>query len=592
MKPQQIITVDVRYERDIVVARQRARQISQRLGFDVQDQTRIATAVSELARNAFGYGGSGKVTFSLEGRALGVVVEDHGPGIDQIDAILAGTYRSSTGMGIGIAGAKRLMDAFAVETARGKGTRISAQKALPRHVEAPTMATVAELSRVLCELRAEDPFAEIRHQNHELIAAMDELKRQQGVLEDVNAELAETNRGVLALYSELEDKATSLQRANEFKTRFLANVTHEFRTPLNAVLALVRMLLGREDGELTAEQERQVLYIRRSVEELYEFVNDLLDIAKVEAGKSTVRRGEILLSDLFATLRGMLRPLVPEGGPVELVFEDPGEDVRLESDAGKLTQILRNFIANALKFTEKGEVRVAFARSGSDYGVFSVRDTGIGIDPSDQQRIFDEFVQVDAQKQGSTPGTGLGLPLARKLAALLGGRIFLVSEAGVGSCFSLAMKLIAPQPDAASPMEDRPEGESGRLECAARRVLIVDDSEIARYVLSDTLRREGHEVTEATDGPSALLLAKSLHPDVVFLDLAMPLMGGAEVLAQLKRDPATAEIPVVINTSTILSADEIAALKRSAAAVISKNPEQSQASLRTMREVLRGAPHG
>ncbi len=588
---QQIITVDVRYERDIVLARQRARLISEHLGFDVQDQTRIATAISELARNAYGYGGAGMVTFALEGRALVVVVEDHGPGISQIDAILAGTYRSVTGMGIGITGAQRLMDEFVVETELGKGTRITTRKLVPRQVETPTMKTLATLSRALSELRSEDPFAEIRHQNHELISTLDELKRHQQVLEDVNRELAETNQGVLALYTELEDKASSLQRANEFKTRFLSNVTHEFRTPLNAVLALVRMLLGREDGELSPEQERQVVYIRRSVEELNELVNDLLDIAKVEAGKSTLRCTEITVSELFASLRGMLRPLLPEGSPVELVFEDPREDVRLATDEGKLTQILRNFVANALKFTERGEVRVTFARDGADYGVFSVRDTGIGIDPSDQQRIFDEFVQLDAQKLRAVQGTGLGLPLARKLASLLGGRIFLTSEPDVGSCFSFVMKLSAAEAQGKTPLADLPDVASPRHEWVARRVLIVDDSEIARYVLSDTLRREGHEVTEATDGPSALLLAASLHPDVVFLDLVMPGMGGEEVLARLRGEPATAEIPVVINTSTILDAEALEALTKRATAVISKNPEHRQASLRTIRDVLRGAAH-
>ena len=189
---------------------------------------------------------------------------------------------------------------------------------------------------------------------------LDELRQRQEELARLNRELEDTNRGVVALYAELDERADHLRRADEVKTRFLSNMTHEFRTPLNSILALTRLLLDRVDGELTPEQERQVYFIRKSAENLSELVNDLLDLAKVEAGKIVVRPAEFEVRNLFGALRGMLRPLLLNTS-VNLVFEEPDGIPPLHTDEGKVSQILRNFISNALKFTEQGEVRVSGA---------------------------------------------------------------------------------------------------------------------------------------------------------------------------------------------------------------------------------------
>ena len=190
-----------------------------------------------------------------------------------------------------------------------------------------------------------------------MLFQLQELERRRDELLHLNQELQDTNRGVVALYAELDERADHLRRADELKSRFLSNMTHEFRTPLNSILALTRLLLGQTDGRLTAEQQTQVQFIRKSAENLSELVNDLLDLARVAAGKTTLSPVEFTADSLFGALRGMLRPLLV-GDAVALVFEECSDLPPLVTDEAKVSQILRNFISNALKFTPRGEVRV------------------------------------------------------------------------------------------------------------------------------------------------------------------------------------------------------------------------------------------
>src|SRR5262249_51286513 len=295
---------------------------------------------------------------------------------------------------------------------------------------------LARIADELARQPASDPLQEVQRQNQELLRALDELGRRQDELAGLNRELEDTNRSVVALYAELEEKADHLRRADDLKSRFLSNMSHEFRTPVNSIQALARMLLDRVDGDLGVEQERQVLFIRKAADALSELVNDLLDLAKVEAGKIVIRPIEFDVAHLFGALRGMLRPLLV-GEAVTLVFDEPEDVPSLYTDEAKVSQILRNFISNALKFTERGEVRVT-ARLLPDRNAvaFSIADTGIGIAPEDQERIFQEFTQIDSPLQRRVQGTGLGLPLCRKLAELLGGSVHVESTPGVGSTFT------------------------------------------------------------------------------------------------------------------------------------------------------------
>src|SRR4051794_24307556 len=234
-----ILSFTIRFEHDTVAARQRARQIARLLGFDHQEQTRISTAVSEIARNAFNYAGGGRVEYLLEGRTAPqlfiIKVTDSGPGIRDLDTILEGRYQSQTGMGLGIIGARRLMDQFQIDSEPGRGTTIWLKKLLPKRARLVSAAEIAQVASALIQEGPQDAFQELQHQNQELIAALEEIRNRQADLTRLNRELEDTNRGVVALYAELDEKADYLRRADELKSRFLSNMSHEFRSPLNSI---------------------------------------------------------------------------------------------------------------------------------------------------------------------------------------------------------------------------------------------------------------------------------------------------------------------------------------------------------------------
>ena len=699
-----ILTLEIRFEHDVVLARQRARQIAGLLHFEQQDQARIATAVSEIARNVYNYARTGRVEFRIEGRTapqvLVIHVADEGPGIAHLREILAGQYRSETGMGLGIIGAKRLMDRLDVETSSG-GTTVLLKKILPRGAGLVGPKVIAAIGEQLARLSPQNAFEEVQLQNQELIRALDELKRRQADLVRLNQELEDTNRGVVALLAELDEKADHLRRADEMKSRFLSNMSHEFRTPLNSMLALARILTDRTDGDLTAEQEKQVGFIRKAAEDLTELVNDLLDLAKVEAGKIEVHAADFEVADLFGALRGMLRPLLVSES-VRLVFDGPAGVPALHGDEGKVSQILRNFISNALKFTERGEIRVrAEHDAGAGTVTFSVADTGIGIAADDLARIFGEYQQVDNAIQRRVRGTGLGLPLSKRLAELLQGGISAESEPGRGSTFFLRLPVayVPAEPPAPEPAREEPDALRLPLvvvedDAAAREVygallrgtefqvlaassvqgarqavrearpaaiildvqlkgedtwgllaelksgeakdvpvlvvtavddeakavslgadayllkpvqrpwllhtlrrltrarpdsvLIIDDDQLSRYTLADTLRQTRFQVIEADNGTEGLRRAREDGPRAIFLDLNMPGLDGFEVLARLKEDTSTREIPVFVVTSKVLSADVRRQLEP-ACAVLSKEFTGRAKAREEVAALLRGA---
>jgi signal transduction histidine kinase len=254
----------------------------------------------------------------------------------------------------------------------------------------------------------------------------------------LESELAETNKGVLALYAELDENAVQLREAADLKSRFLSYMSHEFRTPLASITSISDILIGGMDGPLTAEQQRQIQFVRGSVRELTEMVDDLLDLAKVDAGRISISPEWFEMVDLFSALRGMFKPIVGSGS-VSLIFEEPAEIPKIYTDDKKLSQILRNFISNALKFTSEGEVRVSAALVGKTHVEFAVTDTGIGIATEHLPALFADFVQIDTRIQKRLRGTGLGLSLSKKFAELLGGKVGVTSQEGHGSRFSVVI---------------------------------------------------------------------------------------------------------------------------------------------------------
>jgi signal transduction histidine kinase/CheY-like chemotaxis protein len=704
---QRLFTADIRLESDVVLARQKARAIAAALKFDAQDQARIATAVSEIARNTYQYAGGGRAEFRVETSPkpmLVITFRDESKGIPNLDDILDGRYVSETGMGLGIIGAKRLMDHFQIESTPGKGTTVVLGKQIPlRHAR----LNPETLNKLLAdtERATASPYEEIMRQNKEMLGTLEELRKRQEELAQLNRELDETNRGVVALYAELNDKADFLQRASELKSHFFSNMSHEFKTPLNSITALSRILLDRLDGDLTAEQEKQVKFISRSAQDLSDLVNDLLDLAKVDAGRVIMRPNDFQVASLFAALRGMLRPLVAQNSSVNLIIEEPGPDIPdLYSDEAKISQILRNFISNALKFTERGEIRVHVRRGHDDTVTFAVSDTGIGIAEEDQERIFEEWTQIEGKLQKTAKGSGLGLPLSRKFAQLLGGDVYVKSELGAGSTFFavVPIKFKGPTEVVYVPevkrdldpgkwpvlvVEDNKEAlfiydkylkgtqfqivpaknlkearkalqeirpaavildvllqgeqswellqdlkqtpstskipvfvvtvlenkqkammlgadrfhskpvdrawlvqqlENVELRNTGVHVLIIDDDEVARYLVRAVLNQMDFQFEEASGGHEGLQRAAEQKPDVIILDLSMPDLSGFEVLSTLKANSSTADIPVIIYTSTVLDSHQNRMLEE-AVAVVPKESKSRELSLEKFTDAFRKA---
>ena len=534
-----LLSLAIREEHDVVAARQRTKHIADSLGFDRIDQTRFATAVSEIARNAFMYASGGRAEYAIEGttapQLFVIRIADTGRGIANLDEVLGGRYQSRTGLGVGISGARRLVDRFEIETTQA-GTTVTLAKLLPAGAPHYDGAAVGRLVQQLTTRRPEGPLEEVRQQNSELVRALDTLRARQEDLERVNRELEDTNRGVVALYAELDERADHLRRADEIKTRFLSNMTHEFRTPVNSILALSRLLAERlQSGE---HEKNELYYIRKSAQQLSDLVDDLLDIAKVEAGKIEVRPTLFEIPALFGALRGMLKPLLV-GQSLSLVFTEPGDLPPLYSDETKISQILRNFISNALKYTERGEVRVsAHFRRDDNVMEFSVADTGIGIPEEDLPRIFDEFVQIENPLQRQTKGTGLGLPLSRRLAELLDGTITVSSQFGIGSTFTLTVPIIHRDAPSAFSAPAVPEG--------LVPVLVVEDSDEDVLVYQRLLANGRFHLVHASTAEAALKLLGAIRPAAVILDIHLHGHDAWDLLVALRRGSETADLPVIV----------------------------------------------
>jgi signal transduction histidine kinase/DNA-binding response OmpR family regulator len=402
-------------------------------------------------------------------------------------------------------------------------------------------------NQIVRELTSKAPagaLEEVQEQNRELVRTLAELRERQSELLHLNRELEDTNRGVVALYAELDEKADHLRRADETKSRFLSNMSHEFRTPLNSIQALSRLLKEESDGPLNPEQSKQVDFISKAAVDLTALVDDLLDLAKIEAGKTEVRPVEFNVTNLFSALRGMLRPLLVGEG-VRLVFDEPEAPLELYTDEGKVSQILRNFISNAIKFTERGEVRVSATPTRDGRSVaFAVTDTGIGISPDYQETIFEEFTQIPSSLQAKVKGTGLGLPLCRRLARLLRGEVKVTSEVGVGSVFAATLPMHYEEDSLpAAATVELP------IEAGLMPVMIIDDEVELRHILTRYLRDSRYQPLAARNLREARELMQRVRPQAIVLDIMLKGEDSWRWLSDLKSSEATANIPVIVVTT-------------------------------------------
>jgi signal transduction histidine kinase/CheY-like chemotaxis protein len=537
----EVLRLTMAHERDVFLARQRGREAAAAVGLENQDQVRVATALSELGRELV-----------VRGRRAEVVLSLTGGSAPSLELTVAWTGEIAQVQRVeGVVAAMRLIDRGEVVQGDGHGSVVLAKR-LPGSAPVATPARVRQVREQLRRSTAGSELDELRAQNQELLRTLESLQARQEDLEAANAELEETNRGVLALhaelsgeleetnrgvvalYAELDEKSTQLREASESKTRFWSGVSHELRTPINSVIGLARLLLDPASAPLDSEQRLQVSMIRDSGALLLALVNELLDVAKAESGRLEPRPEPVDLDALVQHLVAVLTPLVP-GPAVRLDARVDARTPLLVTDPSMLTAILRNLATNALKFTERGEVRMEIRPEG-DAVVVCVSDTGIGIPAEHLGRVFEEFHQVPGRLQIRAQGTGLGLPYARRLAELLGGSLTLESRIDAGTTATLRLPL-TPGCDEMT---------------ALGRVLVVDDDPTFRSLARRMLGDSATEIVEAADGATALRLLRDDPPDLLLLDLHIPPPDGRAVFAAVRADPGLARLPIVVVTASEL----------------------------------------
>jgi signal transduction histidine kinase/CheY-like chemotaxis protein len=518
----ELARLEVRDLAGVFAARQFGRGLAAALALDGQDQIRVATALSEISRSAITAGRTAVITFGVQAAELVLTVTLDGP--PPAD---------------GMAAAARLMDHVVAD-----GDVVRMSKRRPGDVEPDLQAVGAQLAAA----HPQSALDELRRQNQDLISALEDLRKQKEQLLLLNAELQETNRGVMALYSELsseleqtnrgvvalyaelDETSQRLRAASESKDRFWANVSHELRTPLSSIIGLTRLLAepGAGSHPLDSEQLYQVELIRNSGTVLLTLVNDLLDVAKAESGRLHTDPAQVDLRALFGRLRGLARPMA-EGKPVEVIVSDDGAPETLLTDEVALTSILRNLLSNGIKYTDRGEVRLTAQVVGPRLEI-TVADTGIGIPAALHGQVFEEFYQVPGTGRG---GTGLGLPYAQRLARILGGELRLTSEPGTGTTVMLSLPNQAP---------------------AVGTVIVADDDPAFRQVIAGLLAGLAGQILQACDGKQALELLAGNKVDLVLADMRMPGMDGGTLLTRLPDS-----VPAVIITGTDMAAPPRAA---------------------------------
>jgi signal transduction histidine kinase len=518
----------------------------------------VATALSEVCRHLLPAADACAVTFELAGVPM-----------DRLSVTLraAADVPADAGSGLadGVNAAGRLMDS--VELVRQPGrVEVSLIRRLPAHLPGGAIR-IDRVRRKLAAARPATALQELGVQNQELMSALDELQSQRDQLLRLNAELQETNRGVMALYGQLSDeleqtnlgvvalyaeldaRSAQLRDANEAKSRFMRNVSHELRGPVTATIGMIGLLLDPRSEPLSEEQVHQLELMRGSMGDLLSLVNQLLDLAKAESNRLEPRWSRLDLAAVFRQLRGTLRPLAHSD--VALVVVDPVDVPAIITDEVMLVQILRNLLTNGLKFTVAGEVRLE-ARLAADSPriVITVSDTGIGIPLEEQERVFEEFYQVRSTCQPTGAGTGLGLPYARRLTQILGAGLKLGSAPGEGTTVTVTLPLSPSDMDVIEPSVPSPE--PNRL----GRLLVVDDDAEFRLRVRKAVSGFTDVIDEAGDGKEALVAIAAQRPDAIVLDLRMPRMGGLELLAALAEDEKVRDIPALVVTAA--EVDEIA----------------------------------
>ncbi|NYF34804.1 response regulator [Stenotrophomonas sp. JAI102] len=419
---------------------------------------------------------------------------------------------------------------------------------------------------------------ELEEQSRSLLHSQANLEQQQAELEQTNVQLEERThelesrqQALLLAQAQLVQNSNELEASSRYKSEFLANMSHELRTPLNSALILAKLLADNKDGTLTAEQVKYAQAIHSSNNDLLALINDILDLSRIEAGHVELVEENLAVSSVLQRLKETFEPMAVQKGLSLEISAAPDAPTQLLADSQRLQQILKNLLANAVKFTEHGSVSLKVRSAGAGRIQFAVSDTGIGIPDEQTAVIFEAFRQADGSTRRRYGGTGLGLSISRDLAARMGGSISVSSEPGRGSCFTLELPLLAdgstgsaqhvvhdvrpaaaplgrahagststPAPaPAAKVIDDR-----GRRSRAGRMILVVEDDATFASALVSMAHELDFDCVVAGTAEEALALATELRPNGILLDIGLPDVSGLSVLERLKRDPATRHIPV------------------------------------------------
>ncbi len=510
--------ISLEHSTSIYDARGKIRRLAGALGFDGIETTRLATAVSEAARKLQRAGPEPSIGLALTTSPPQLIVDFH----------CGGDLPELTGIAGFFDGLRQVV------REDGPG-HLRALRTLPNSAFNPSDAFIAEQRGRVQDLSREELMAEIQQKNCE-------LERHSAKLEATVARRTQ----------ELKAAMEAAESANQAKSGFLANMSHELRTPMNAIIGYSEMLIEDAEDEGFEDAAEDLRKIHGAGTHLLSLINDVLDLAKVESGKMEVFLEDFevprMVSDVVATIDALVKK---NGNRLEVEVDPAIGEMR--ADITKVRQALLNLLSNAAKFTNEGVIGLHVrpeSAGGTDWILMSVSDSGIGIPPDKIDHVFDEFSQADESTTRNYGGTGLGLPISRRFCQMMGGDIFVESVVGEGSTFTIRLPVEVPEAvdHSSTEKEQRPVVLPEPTEDHV--VLVVDDDPIALDLLSRTLHEAGMNVVTASDGDEALAMARTIKPAAITLDVLMPGKDGWEVLRELKDDPATSNIPVVMVTMT------------------------------------------